>query len=334
MNVKTMAAFGAIMTSCLAGLSLAQELAPARVPIDDVVINYAWSQEWDDYLHSGKTVTFTPPALEDIPEGDFGDLVQEGLLAFLNPTEYARPYVGNEMACSNCHLDAGRRAGAAPMWGAYPVYPKYRGKNNQVNTIEMRIQGCFRYSMNGTPPPADSDVIKAYLAYFSWLSQGAPIGASLEGAGFETLPDPALEPSVERGAGVYAQYCVACHGTDGQGQRETVASGWVFPPLWGPESFNWGAGMHDPSMASAFIKKNMPLGLRDTLNDQQAWDVAVYMNSHERPQDPRFNGDVAATAQAYHRGKFDMYGRVVNGAVLGTNAYPSGGSIVLPSIEE
>ena len=58
----------------------------------------------------------------------------------------------------------------------------------------------------------------------------------------------------------------------------------VFRALGGSDTFHWGAGMWRISNAAAFIKANMPLGLPGTLTNQQAWDVAQYMNSHERPQ--------------------------------------------------
>lgn len=308
----------------IAGNAAAQELAPARAPVSDASIDSAWSAAWDDHLHSGDRVPFTPPGLDEIPDDEFGDMVRDGMKAFMKPAIYARDYVGNSLSCANCHLDGGRRAGAAPMWAAYPVYPKYRGKNKQVNTMEMRVQGCFRYSMNGAPPPADSDLMKSYMAYFSWLAQGAPIGAKLEGAGFYALPDPEEKPDFARGETVYAEWCAACHGDDGEGQKQSNGAGWVFPPLWGPESYNWGAGMHKPSAAAAFIRKNMPYGLQNVLSEQEAWDVAVYINSHERPQDPRFTGDVAETAEKYHGSDHNTYGTVLHGEVLGAKAYPSG----------
>ncbi|GAB3628155.1 hypothetical protein GCM10027419_30060 [Pandoraea terrae] len=85
---------------------------------------------------------------------------------------------------------------------------------------------------------------------------------------------------------VYARRCALCHGADGQGQASGGKT--VFPPLWGPKSFIWGAGMHELQNAAGFMKENMPLGLGGSLTDQQAWDVALFMDSHERPQDPRF----------------------------------------------
>lgn len=311
----------------------AQELSPAREQADLTGIDRAWSENWTAYLESGEALPFVPPPINSIPDGDFGDMVRDGLRAFMSPATYARDYVGNTLACSNCHLDAGRQAGAAPMWGAYPLYPLYRGKNKQVNTMEMRVQGCFRYSMNGSPPPADSDLMKSYLAYFSWLSQRAPIGVKLQGAGFDTLPDPSIAPDFGRGAQVYEGYCAACHGANGEGLTQADADGWVFPPLWGSNSYNWGAGIHQTDKASAFIKKNMPIGLKNLLTDQQAWDVATYINSQERPQDPRYNGDVQETAKMYHSSPYDLYGSTVNGVVLGADAYPSAQDIVSTSRE-
>ena len=46
--------------------------------------------------------------------------------------------------------------------------------------------------------------------------------------------------------------------------------------------------------------------------------MAVFMNSHERPQDPRFKGSVAETRKKYHDTDDSLYGMTVNGHVLGT----------------
>lgn len=76
-----------------------------------------------------------------------------------------------------------------------------------------------------------------------------------------------------------------CHGADGQGTK--VDTRYAFPPLWGPHSFNAGAGMTQIKNAAGFIKANMPLGQGNTLSDQQAWDVAKHMTNQPRPADPR-----------------------------------------------
>jgi thiosulfate dehydrogenase len=257
---------------------------------------------------------FTPPSEADIPNNEFGKIVRQGKNIFDDTQTYAKKYVGNGMNCVNCHLSSGRKADSAPLWGAYVRYPAYRAKNNKVNTYEQRIQGCFKYSMNGTAPAPDSPEMVALVTYSYWMSSGAPVGAKLKGAGYPALPKPGITPDAARGKIVYTESCQVCHGENGEGKKADGKS--VFPPLWGSESFNWGAGMHRINTAAAFIKTNMPLSKGRTLTDQQAWDVATYVMSHERPQDPRFKNTVAQTKKEYHDENC-MYGEKVNGKVLG-----------------
>ncbi|HVC28202.1 MAG TPA: c-type cytochrome [Gammaproteobacteria bacterium] len=260
---------------------------------------------------------FAPPPESAIPTGPDGAMIWKGLLIFENTQHEPHQYVGDSLNCSSCHMDHGRRADSAPMWAAYVVYPKYREKNKKVNTLEERIQGCFRYSMNGTPPAADSPEMVALVSYFHWLSTGLLVGITPKGAGYPKLAQPAYPADIQRGAKVFAGNCALCHGDDGQG-RETNGLQ-VFPPLWGPKSFNWGAGMERISTAAGFIKANMPYGAGGTLSDQDAWDVAAFVVSHARPQDPRFTGSVEETRKKYH--DYDSYyGRMVNGHLLSTPA--------------
>ena len=89
---------------------------------------------------------------------------------------------------------------------------------------------------------------------------------------------------------------------------------------------SWGAGIHHVDVAAAFIKANMPLGQGNSLSDQEAWDVALYIDSHERPQDPRYTGSVAQTRRLYHDSPYSMYGQTVKGHVLGSDSTPAGGT--------
>jgi thiosulfate dehydrogenase len=66
-----------------------------------------------------------------------------------------------------------------------------------------------------------------------------------------------------------------------------------------------GAGLLE--VAAAYIKANMPLGNYLELTDQQAWDAAAFINSHERPQDPRFAGYLAETTEQFHGSEFDYH---------------------------
>ncbi len=271
-----------------------------------------------------RRTVFTPPPESAIPNDRFGSEVRLGRRIFDETARYAPRYTGNVLSCSNCHIDAGRLANSAPLWAAYVSFPAYRSKNKHVNTFEERMQGCFRFSMNGKAPPMGDSVLVALESYAFWLSTGAPVNTPVAGRGYPKLPSPALAPDYARGAKVFAQHCALCHGADGRGQRAGGTQ--VFPPLWGPESFNWGAGMGNINHAADFIKANMPLGLGGTLSDQDAWDVAYFMDSHERPQDPRFAGTVEETRKLHHDTPMSLYGKRVQGVLLGAHSVPAGGS--------
>ncbi len=259
---------------------------------------------------------FRPPPESSLPPGDYGKVIQLGQQVFTNTGKFAARYVGNDLSCANCHLDAGRKADSAPLWASFIHYPAFRSKTGKVDTLAARIQGCFQYSMNGKAPPQDDEIMTALQTYAFWLATGAPVGTPVAGSGYPKLKKAAQPPDYARGEKVYAQNCALCHGADGQGQRSGDHQ--VFPPLWGARSFNWGAGMHQLGNASAFIRANMPLGKGGTLSEQEAWDVAMFMDSHERPQDPRFAGSVGATRKMYHDSEDSMYGLPVNGHVLGS----------------
>lgn len=256
---------------------------------------------------------FAPPDAREIPDGPMGEWIRRGEAIFMRTPANAAGFSGNSLNCVNCHLDAGRLKGSAPMWGAYPLYPAYRKKTGHVDTFAERIRGCFMYSMNGKAPDDGHDILVALESYAYWMAQKAPLGEALPGAGFAKAANPGQAPSYERGTLVYEAKCALCHGADGQGQQAGGVA--VFPPLWGRDSYNWGAGMHDIDKAANFIKNNMPYG-NPVLSDQEAWDVSTYINSQERGQDPRFNGDLQATAEKYHGGPYSMYGRQVNGRLL------------------
>lgn len=264
-----------------------------------------------------QAVTFVPPSEASIPDNAFGAMVRKGRTIFMHTQTHAGKYVGNGLNCSNCHLDAGRRANSAPLWAAWGMYPAYRKKNGHVNTFTERLQGCFVYSMNGKAPPAGSQVIVALESYSYWMSRGAPTGVVLPGRGFPKQGfKPPQPPDFARGEKVFASHCALCHGKQGQGQK--VAGAYVFPPLWGPDSFNWGAGMHRINTAASFILHNMPFGRPGTLTVQQAWDVAAFMDAHPRPQDPRFDGHLKQTVHRFHGHRaMDDYGKTINGFHLG-----------------
>lgn len=267
------------------------------------------------------TQAFVPPSIESIPDGPQGDAIRRGRDLFLNTGMAAKNYVGSGLTCGNCHLDEGRKPDASPMWAAWGMYPAFRAKNDRINTMEDRIRGCFVYSMNaqassaGSPPPYGDDIYRDLQTYFAWLATGAPVGVEMKGRGFVTMSKPASPPDPVRGQAVYKEQCAACHQPNGQGLRNSDGT-YTYPPLWGDHSFNWGAGMAKTANAAGFIKANMPLGQDNTLIDQQAWDVAAYMTSRERPRDPRQTGSIEAARKRFHA-EGDYYAQRIEGDLLG-----------------
>ncbi len=267
---------------------------------------------------------FRPPPRSALPDGPFGREVLLGERIFEETSTLARRYTGNPLTCANCHIDAGRRPNSAPLWAAFVNFPAYRSKNGHVNTFQERIQGCFRYSMNGKVPPLGDSVLVALESYAAWLSTGARHNEAMPGRGYPELSEPPQAPDFARGRKVFAERCALCHGEDGQGRRAGGVQ--VFPPLWGPHSFNWGAGMGNVDNAAGFIQANMPLGLGGSLSLQDAWDVAMFVDGHERPQDPRFDGSVARTRALHHDSRWSLYGKTVDGVLLGAHSVPAGGT--------
>jgi thiosulfate dehydrogenase len=245
---------------------------------------------------------WTPPDISTVGDDPFGKLVKYGHRLFTNAPNEIGPVVsnppkrlaGNNLACGNCHLQAGTQPYAMPMIGVWGQFPQYRAREGAVVTLEERINGCMQRSMHGRALSLDSREMKAFSAYMRWLSEGVPDGAKLLGAGTLQIKEPMRAADPGRGAEVYAQVCAACHGADGLGQRAQNGLGYQFPPLWGPDSYNNGAGMSRLLTAAAYALHNMPLGTRfdvPVLTDEQAYDVAGYIVSHDRPKKESLDED-------------------------------------------
>lgn len=218
---------------------------------------------------------FAPPDLATIPEGEEGEVIHAGYELVSDTQNHARAYIGNGLNCTNCHLDAGRRLGAAPFVGLAALFPEYRARNDRMNRLEDRLNDCFERSMNGRPLPQGSPEQVALVAYITWLSRGVSKEAALAWRGFPKIAST-RRPDPQKGKALYAERCAACHAENGQGTA-------TVPPLWGPRSYNLATGMARVSLAASFIKANMPLGQGGTLTDEEAYDLAAFINSQPRP---------------------------------------------------
>src|SRR5205809_5270741 len=214
-----------------------------------------------------------PPA---IPDGPLGAAIQRGRALLLATRDSLPAHVGNRLRCTSCHLDEGRRA-TGSLVGVFARYPQYRPRSATVETIEYRVNDCFRRSMNGTALPSDGPDMRDIVAYLWFLSRDVPIAPPTPANRLAKWA--ALTADTGAGARVYGATCAKCHGPDGQGTA-------VAPPVWGPQAYNIGAGMTRVRTAAAFVRDNMPFDQPGSLSDQQALDVAAYVNAHPRPDFP------------------------------------------------
>ena len=234
---------------------------------------------------------FETPRLADLLAAPNADQVVRGMRLHLQTQALLPENVGNALNCTSCHLNAGTVADGSPFVGVSAFFPGYAPRAGKVVTLEERINGCFRRSMNGKPLPPQSADMQAMVAYFDWMKNNTRPEDKVAGRGVGKI-DPSIKPDPENGQQVYAKQCAVCHGDNGQGLARADGEQ-VYPPLWGEQSFNIGAGMARPYTAAAFVKRNMPIGFHEKfplgqggLSDQEAVDVAAYFSGQPRPDFP------------------------------------------------
>lgn len=195
--------------------------------------------------------------------------------------------VGNKLNCASCHLNAGTVADGSPYVGVSAFFPSYAARAGRVITLEDRINGCFLRSMHGKPLPIDGEDMKAMVAFFDWMKGETKPEDKVEGRGVGKI-DQKIIPNTDNGKRIYTAQCALCHGDNGEGVKNAKGD-MVYPPLWGEESFNIGAGMARTYTAAAFVKRNMPIAFgthfplgQGGLTDQEAVDVAEYFSHMPR----------------------------------------------------
>jgi thiosulfate dehydrogenase len=239
----------------------------------------------------GKDDLWHGPDESTMPAGKAGELVKYGKELIAHTSKYLGPKgsvksISNGMNCNNCHLDAGTRAWGNNYAAVYSTYPKFRERSGSTETIYKRVNDCFERSLNGQPLDTNSKEMKAIYAYIQWLGTGTARGGKPKGTGIVELAymDRAADP--EKGKAVYVAKCQSCHQADGQGTLNMDKTEYTYPPLWGKNSYNHGAGLYRLSRFAGYVKANMPLGATHQspqLTDEEAWDVAAYVNSQPRP---------------------------------------------------
>ena len=234
-------------------------------------------------LHVDAPLDYTPPPDSLIPNDRLGASIRRGLALVTHTTDSLPQYATGSLQCSSCHIDAGRRRDAAGLLGVYARFPKYMDRTGAVIPLEDRVNYCFTRSLAGNRIPTDSREMQDIVAYLAYISTGVPVGRHVRG---EAMPQmPKLTGDSARGAQLFATTCTMCHGVDGQGNPP------AFPALWGPKSFSIGASMAREERAATFIRHFMPQSKPGSLTDQQAFDLAAFVNSHARPDSPGKEND-------------------------------------------
>lgn len=206
-----------------------------------------------------------------------GASIRRGLALVEHTPDSLPAYVGGNLRCTSCHLDRGLRPNAAPLTGVHGRYPRYLDRSGAVVPIEDRVNYCFTRSLAGRALPTRSREMVDIVAYLSFISRGVEGGGPVNGEGMPKMA--ALTADTARGRDVYAGTCAKCHGADGAGLA-------AVPALWGANSYSIGASMARVERAASFVRHNMPFDQPGTLTDQQAYDVAGYINAHARPDSP------------------------------------------------
>ncbi len=234
---------------------------------------------------------WTAPDISSIADASQKEQVEYGKDLIAHTARFLGPkgsvmQISNGMNCQNCHLQAGTAVFGNNYGSVASQYPKFRARSGTEEGIEKRVNDCFERSLNGKALGSESKEMKAIAAYINYLGSNVSKGEKASGSGFKDLPylDRAADPQL--GKAVYTGKCQSCHQPDGAGLLNPDGSEYTFPPLWGKNSYNDGAGLYRISNFAKYVKYNMPMGVTHestVLTDEEAWDVAAYINSQPRP---------------------------------------------------
>ena len=202
--------FGVLILGSLWGVSSSVPEPPNFGPQLEEVPDVPW-----DYVLFKDVDFLQPPTTEQVA---YGRRLVDATADHIGPNT-DKPFAGNNLNCSSCHLDGGGKPFAAPFVTVPSQFPQFRSRENKEGTIEERVNGCMQRSMNGKPLPVDGEEMTAIVAYMDWLSYDKPRGEKIKGNKFLSVQFPDRRVDLENGKAVYIQHCQSCHMDDGQAHQ-------------------------------------------------------------------------------------------------------------------
>lgn len=238
-------------------------------------------------------VEWQAPDINLIPAGNERSLILYGRDLISNTAKYLGPNgsvaaITNGMNCQNCHLEAGARPYGNSFAAVAANYPQFRNRSGIIESIEFRINDCLLRSLNGNKSiDTLSKEMRAMVSYIKWIGKDVPQKTKPKGSGTVELPFLHRAADSIKGRAVFVSKCIVCHGKNGEGLPRADSSGFIYPPLWGKNSYNTGAGLYRLTRFAGYVKYSMPFAIASAtapqLTDEEAWDVAAFVNSQPRP---------------------------------------------------
>jgi len=283
-----------VLLLIISGLSLAYTLGLLYQKTSGK-LSIPWPSSPDTtILSTNKTVFknyWKSPDADAIADPAYKETVMYGKALIAETAKYLGPEgivatLSNGMNCQNCHLDAGTKIFGNNYGSVASTYPKFRARSGTMENIYKRVNDCFERSLNGKPLDTLSKEMQAIKTYIEFVGSNVKKGEKAAGSGLKDLPFPERAANPEQGEKYYIEKCQVCHGKNGEGVKAVDQPVYTYPPLWGPHSYNDAAGLYRISNFARYIKFNMPLGAshqNPMLTDDEAWDIAAFVNSKPRP---------------------------------------------------
>jgi len=235
------------------------------------------------------------PTLDD---SKLSNEIRLGFRIFTDTPHEAPQFTPSKVSCNNCHLNGGQRERSLPLVGVAGMFPEYNKRSGRLYSLGDRIVDCFIRSENATGmneapdsqealPATTSKEVLAVSAYLTWLARGSEVGRNPAWRGQNTIASSDLIPIAKleprKGEALFLEHCTNCHGEDGQGvQIGDKKAG----PLWGPDSWNDGAGAARVYTLAGIIRYSMPYLDPGRLTDEEAQQLAAFIDSKPRPRYP------------------------------------------------